>query len=37
MTAYEAYHRGELEDFEYPTGLVKEAMTHLPRVPAGVT
>ena len=36
MTAYEAYHRGELEDFEYPTGLVKEAMTHLPRVPAGV-
>jgi tryptophan synthase beta chain len=34
MTAYEAYHQGKLEDYEYPDALVQEAMTHLPRVPA---
>ena len=33
MTAYEAYHQGKLEDYEYPDALVQEAMTHLPRVP----
>jgi len=37
MTAYEAYHQGKLEDYEYPVELVKEAMKHLPQVPAGVT
>ena len=36
MAAYEAYHRGELEDYDYPAALVREAMKHLPRVPAGV-
>ena len=36
MTAYEAYHQGKLEDFEYPTALVAEAMKQLPQVPAGV-
>jgi tryptophan synthase beta chain len=34
MTAYEAYHQGKLEDYEYPGALVQEAMTHLPKVPA---
>jgi len=34
MTAYEAYHRGELQDYEYPQEAVDEAMTHLPQVPA---
>src|SRR5712692_933791 len=33
MTAYEAYHQGQLEDYEYPSALVQEAMTHLPKVP----
>jgi tryptophan synthase beta chain len=37
MTAYEAYHQGKLEDYEYPTALVAEAMKHLPEVPAGMT
>ncbi|MFO0613390.1 MAG: TrpB-like pyridoxal phosphate-dependent enzyme [Polyangiaceae bacterium] len=32
MMAYDAYHRGELQDFEYPTEKVEEAMTHLPKV-----
>ena len=36
MAAYEAYHQGQLEDYEYPAALVDEAMKHLPRVPAGV-
>jgi tryptophan synthase beta chain len=36
MTAYEAYHQGKLEDYEYPAALVEQAMTHLPEVPAGV-
>jgi tryptophan synthase beta chain len=32
MTAYEAYHHGKLEDYEYPRSMVEEAMTHLPKV-----
>jgi tryptophan synthase beta chain len=32
MSAYEAYHDGKLEDYEYPKTLVEEAMTHLPKV-----
>jgi tryptophan synthase beta chain len=32
MGAYDAFHRGELKDFEYPAQLVEEAMTHLPNV-----
>jgi tryptophan synthase beta chain len=34
MMAYEAYHHGQLEDYEYPVEKVAEAMTHLPKVPA---
>ena len=34
MMAYEAYHHGQLEDYEYPAEKVAEAMTHLPKVPA---
>ena len=34
MMAYEAYHHGQLEDYEYPQAKVDEAMTHLPKVPA---
>jgi len=34
MMAYEAYHHGQLQDFEYPQEMVEEAMTHLPKVPA---
>jgi tryptophan synthase beta chain len=34
MMAYEAYHHGQLEDYEYPAEMVEEAMTHLPKVPA---
>jgi tryptophan synthase beta chain len=34
MMAYEAYHHGKLEDYEYPVKMVDEAMTHLPKVPA---
>jgi tryptophan synthase beta chain len=33
MTAYQSYHHGLLEDFEYPDHAVEEAMTHLPAVP----
>jgi tryptophan synthase beta chain len=33
MTAYQSYHHGLLEDFEYPDHAVEEAMTHLPEVP----
>jgi tryptophan synthase beta chain len=35
MMAYEAYHRGELRDFEYPEEMVAESMTHLPNVQMG--
>ncbi len=34
MMAYDAYHNGQLEDYEYPQAMVDEAMTHLPQVPA---
>ncbi|HEX6313264.1 MAG TPA: TrpB-like pyridoxal phosphate-dependent enzyme [Gemmatimonadaceae bacterium] len=34
MMAYEAYHRGQLQDYEYPQEAIAEAMTHLPQVPA---
>jgi tryptophan synthase beta chain len=34
MSAYDAYHQGRLEDYEYPQAMVEEAMTHLPKVPA---
>jgi len=37
MGAYEAYHQGKLEDYEYPKEMVEEAMKHLPQVPAGVS
>jgi tryptophan synthase beta chain len=36
MTAYEQYHQGKLQDHEYPTELVEEAMTHLPKVPVAL-
>ncbi len=32
MMAYDAYHNGKLEDYEYPAAMVQEAMTHLPKV-----
>jgi tryptophan synthase beta chain len=32
MMAYEAYHHGQLEDFEYPAAAITEAMHHLPQV-----
>ena len=35
MTAYEKYHQGKLQDHEYPTEMVEEAMTHLPKVAVG--
>ncbi len=34
MAAYEAYLSGKLEDYEYPEEKVKEALAHLPEVPA---
>jgi tryptophan synthase beta chain len=36
MTAYEAYHLGKLQDYEYPSELVKEAMKQLPKVPVAI-
>jgi tryptophan synthase beta chain len=36
LAAYEAYLTGKLEDYEYPTEAVEEAMHHLPKVPAGM-
>jgi tryptophan synthase beta chain len=33
MTAFEAYHQGRLEDYEYPVEAVDDAMKHLPKVP----
>jgi tryptophan synthase beta chain len=35
MTAFEQYHHGKLEDYEYPTEAVEDAMKHLPKVPLG--
>jgi tryptophan synthase beta chain len=32
MAAYEAYHHGKLQDYEYPEEKIKEATTHLPAV-----
>jgi hypothetical protein len=32
MMAYEAYHHGQLEDYEYPQAAVDEAMAHLPEI-----
>jgi tryptophan synthase beta chain len=32
MMAYEAYHHGKLEDYEYPAEAIEEAMTHLPEI-----
>jgi predicted alternative tryptophan synthase beta-subunit len=32
MGAYDAYHRGDLEDYEYPQEKVAEAMKELPKV-----
>jgi tryptophan synthase beta chain len=34
LGAYDAFLQGKLEDYEYPTELVEQAMTHLPEVPA---
>jgi tryptophan synthase beta chain len=34
MTAFEQYHQGKLEDYEYPVEAVEDAMKHLPKVPA---
>ncbi len=34
MAAYEAYLSGKLEDYAYPEDKVKEALEHLPEVPA---
>jgi tryptophan synthase beta chain len=33
MTAFEQYHHGKLEDYEYPVEAVEDAMKHLPKVP----
>ncbi len=32
MTAYEAFHQGKLQDYEYPVAMVEEAMKQLPKV-----
>ena len=32
MSAYQAYHSGQLEDYEYPEEAVKESLRHLPKV-----
>jgi tryptophan synthase beta chain len=32
MSAYEQFHQGKLQDHEYPTTMVEEAMAHLPQV-----
>ena len=34
MAAYDAYFSGKLEDYDYPEDKVKEALSHLPDVPA---
>ncbi|HUI64035.1 MAG TPA: TrpB-like pyridoxal phosphate-dependent enzyme [Bacteroidota bacterium] len=36
MAAYDAFHQGKLEDYEYPKELVEEAMKHLPKVTAAL-
>lgn len=32
MAAYDAYHKGQLEDYEYPAEAIAEAMKELPKV-----
>ncbi|MCB9422766.1 MAG: TrpB-like pyridoxal phosphate-dependent enzyme [Ardenticatenaceae bacterium] len=32
MTAYEAYLKGGLQDYDYPQRAIEEAMTHLPQI-----
>jgi tryptophan synthase beta chain len=32
LAAYDQYHRGELEDYEYPEAAIEEAMAHLPEI-----
>ncbi|MCP1716085.1 tryptophan synthase beta chain [Methanocalculus alkaliphilus] len=32
MTAYDAYHAGEIIDYECPDDLIKESLSHLPKV-----
>jgi tryptophan synthase beta chain len=32
MGAYDAYFKGELEDYEYPEEAINDAMSHLPEV-----
>ncbi len=32
MAAYDAYHKGQLEDYEYPADAIAEAMSELPQV-----
>jgi hypothetical protein len=34
MVAYDKYFAGQLEDYEYPSEKIKEALTHLPKVKA---
>jgi tryptophan synthase beta chain len=36
MAAYQSYLSGQLVDYAYPEDKVKEALTHLPEVPAGL-
>jgi len=36
LAAYDEYLSGRMQDFEYPEEKVKEALTHLPQVPAGL-
>jgi tryptophan synthase beta chain len=35
MAAYDAFHQGKLEDYEYPRELVEQAMKDLPKVNTG--
>lgn len=32
LASYDAFHKGKLKDFEYPSEKVKEALTHLPKM-----
>ncbi|MFC2162840.1 TrpB-like pyridoxal phosphate-dependent enzyme [Candidatus Altiarchaeota archaeon] len=33
LAAYDAYNKGQLKDYEYPEDLIKQSLTHLPKVP----
>jgi tryptophan synthase beta chain len=35
MVAYDKYFAGQLEDYEYPSEKIKEALAHLPKVHVG--